>query len=343
MILAPAVALLVTLALIPALERWARARRLLDIPNERSSHVTPTPRVGGVGLVAGVVAGQLVRWSGGHPMVEHIGVLAAGALSITVLSVADDLRSLPVRVRLAGQGLVGAAVVWQAASSDLLPFGTALHAVAPMLVAVWLVGLVNAYNFMDGIDGIAGGQAAVAALGWALSGWVVGDAPLEAVALTVATSSVGFLCFNWSPARVFMGDGGSAFLGFTFGVMPLAARLPGSSMVAAACFVWPFLFDTTLTLARRLWRGENVFRPHRSHLYQRLTATGLTHAQVSLVYIALAALGLPAGVCTATGRGFAGAAFGLLIPPAGLGLWLSVMRREARAAAMGATASSPAR
>lgn len=326
------VSFVAALAIIPALEWWARARNLLDFPNERSSHTNPTPRVGGVGIVAGVAFGQIVAWLSGYPVLAHMGALAAGALALTAISVVDDVRSLPALVRLIAQSVIAGVIAWQAASTLALPLDGVLPALAPLLIVVWIVGFVNAYNFMDGIDGIAGGQAIVGAAGWAVVGAVAGVPALTAAALTLAAACAAFLRFNWPPARVFMGDGGSAFLGFAFAVLPLSAVLPGSSLLAAACFAWPFLFDTTFTFFRRLSRGENVVQAHRSHLYQRLTSTGLSHAAVTRLYAALAAVGLPAGVCVADGRWFPAGVLGVGVPIAAVWLWGTVVRREAHAA-----------
>jgi UDP-N-acetylmuramyl pentapeptide phosphotransferase/UDP-N-acetylglucosamine-1-phosphate transferase len=162
----------------------------------------------------------------------------------------------------------------------------------------WIVGLTNAYNFMDGIDGIAGGQAVVAGLGWAYLGAAVDAPAIEAVAWAVALSSAAFLAHNWSPARIFLGDVGSGFLGYTFAALPFLARVapaadgPGLRIpVAAALVVWPFVADAGYTFGRRLLRGENVFSAHRSHLYQRLVIAGWSHAAVTSAYIAMAAIG----------------------------------------------------
>jgi UDP-N-acetylmuramyl pentapeptide phosphotransferase/UDP-N-acetylglucosamine-1-phosphate transferase len=323
------VAFAAALAAIPALGWWARSRSLLDIPNERSSHTNPTPRVGGIGIIAAVALGLVVARLTGYAMPAHLAVLAAGALVLAAISVVDDVQSLPALVRLVAQSAIGGATAWQVApvlSSGQIPPG-----LATLVAALWIVGLVNAYNFMDGIDGIAAGQAIVAASGWALVGAITGLPGLTGTALVLAAACAAFLRFNWPPARVFMGDGGSAFLGFAFAVLPLADPSPGLFLPAAACFVWPFLFDTSFTFLRRLSRGENVLQAHRSHLYQRLTSTGLSHGRVAAIYTALAALGLPAGVCLASGRWSLALVVGAVVPIAAVSLWSTVVRREARA------------
>ena len=316
-------------ALIPPLEAWARGRGLLDVPNARSSHRVPTPRVGGTAIVIGVFAGLAVARLTGAASVAHAGALAAGALAVAVISFVDDVRALSALLRLAGHLVIAVAVVvdvgpWPA---HALIDGVPLASMAAG--ALWIAGLVNAYNFMDGIDGLAGGQAVVAAGGWAIVGVAVGAPALSGLALVVAAASAAFVGFNWHPARVFMGDTGSAFLGYTFAVMPLADVPSPRLFAAAALFVWPFLFDTGFTFVRRLAHGENVVRAHRTHLYQRLVETGLSHPRVSLVYVALAALGLPAGVCAASGLLLLAGALGAVPAGAALALWWTVVHREA--------------
>jgi len=330
LILPAVVAAIVTAACIPALDRWARASsRLLDVPNPRSSHHVPTPRVGGTAIAIAVFAGLVGAGAAGAPQVAHAGVLATGACTIAAMGFLDDVRSRSPLWRLVGQAVVAGAVAigvgpWRA--HPLVDVAPVLSVAAGV---VWIVGLVNAYNFMDGIDGLAGGQAVVAGAGWAIVGLLTGAPAVTASALAIAAASAAFLGFNWHPARVFMGDAGSAFLGYAFAVLPVAAGPSVAVLAAAALFVWPFLFDAVFTFGRRLVRGENVVRAHRSHLYQRLVATGLSHRQVTATYLALAALGLPAGVCAATGSAAAAVIFGGLVACAAGWLWRAVVRREA--------------
>jgi UDP-N-acetylmuramyl pentapeptide phosphotransferase/UDP-N-acetylglucosamine-1-phosphate transferase len=156
---------------------------------------------------------------------------------------------------------------------------------------LWIVGLINATNFMDGIDGITGAQAIIATSSWAVVGWLMRDQTVTTLSILLASSSLGFLVHNWPPARVFMGDVGSAFLGYSLSVLPLLiAPAPTWSAMTAILLVWPFLFDTGFTFLRRLSRAENVFAAHRSHLYQRLIAAGYAHRPVTLLYIGLAVM-----------------------------------------------------
>jgi UDP-N-acetylmuramyl pentapeptide phosphotransferase/UDP-N-acetylglucosamine-1-phosphate transferase len=151
------------------------------------------------------------------------------------------------------------------------------------VAVVWIVGLINAYNFMDGIDGIAGGVAVVAALWWIA---LFPKEPMWSIGVLLVAAALGFLLHNWSPARIFMGDVGSTFLGCMFAVLPLMLEVP----VIGGLLMWPFLFDTGFTFLRRLLRREDIFSAHRDHLYQRLIISGWSHASVALLYIALTAV-----------------------------------------------------
>ena len=305
-----AVTAVTTAFLLWAVERHAKALGLMDLPNDRSSHSRPTPRGGGIAIVVGSLLGLGVSSviTGSAIPVAGVAALVAASL-VALISLIDDLRPLPPVLRLVAH-LVAATVVirWLPLPSTvdfpgigLVPTGWA----APVLAVLWIVAVTNIYNFMDGIDGLAGGQGLVAGALWGALGLVTGDWFLTGSGFAIAASCAIFLARNWAPAHIFMGDAGSAFLGFVFAVLPLVAS--GEALGARAwpfgvLLLWPFLFDATLTLARRLRRGENLFRAHRDHLYQRLIVGGATHAWVSRVYIALAAVVGLAGLAWLLGR-----------------------------------------
>jgi len=156
---------------------------------------------------------------------------------------------------------------------------------------VWIVGMTNAFNFMDGIDGIAGitGAAALAVIAAALQ--ISGETFFSLLAGALAAASAGFLVWNWQPARIFMGDVGSAFLGYVIAILPLAATGEARAWIfpLTACVMWPFLFDTSFTMLRRIAKRENILEAHRSHLYQRLVIAGWPHHLVTLLYGVLSA------------------------------------------------------
>jgi UDP-GlcNAc:undecaprenyl-phosphate GlcNAc-1-phosphate transferase len=278
------VAFVVTLALVPLLVRFAIGRNLLDAPNPRSSHEIPTPRLGGLAVIGGVWAAA--------PFLE-------GALSMLVIAtlaglvgVLDDLVGLRFWMKAAGQAVVALVLLFLLPPPILEVAGPLLPAVL-LFVVVWIVAVVNAYNFMDGIDGIAGGTAILNAL---FLMTLVGTATLwGAVAglAALAAAVAGFMTWNVSPARIFLGDSGSHFVGFFLGAAALYTEPIGGSpylafIVAVAIFT-PFLFDTAFTLLRRARMGKNIFEAHREHIYQRIAPDPAKHRQASNVYYALAA------------------------------------------------------
>jgi UDP-N-acetylmuramyl pentapeptide phosphotransferase/UDP-N-acetylglucosamine-1-phosphate transferase len=304
--------------------RWAARARLLDVPNARSSHRIPTPRGGGIVIVV-VVAGAMI-WAARSGLFE-VGLPAVAALAIAGVSGIDDVRSLPSWLRLLVHAGCGAAAVGALAGSG----DTGLWSPGILVLAViWVVGLTNAYNFMDGIDGISAAQAIVAGSAIAVGSLRAGLAGDAIAGTALAAASAGFLLHNWTPARVFMGDVSSAFLGFSFAVLVLDIGRSSPRLGAAIVLsLWPFLFDTSFTLLRRAVRAENVLSSHRSHLYQRLVIAGWTHARVALTYAAASAVGWSAGFAWATGT--MGRTVLLVVPLMALAIWIAVARSEAAA------------
>jgi len=259
----PAVAMIAVLICTPIATVLLRRAEVLDIPTVRSSHDVPTPRGGGVVLALGLVAGAALATS------VDSGVratLVAAAVAFGLLGLAEDLAGVPVRRRLAVQvvfaGALGAVV------ANVLGTGIVFGAFA----AVWLVGFVNIFNFMDGIDGIAAGQTIVAGGAWILLGMARGDDVARTLGAITAASAIGFLPSNFPRARVFMGDAGSYGIAawLATGSVVLVARGLGAPAVLAPFVL--FVFDGALAIVSRLLRGEPVHLPHRSHVYQRLAA-----------------------------------------------------------------------
>jgi UDP-N-acetylmuramyl pentapeptide phosphotransferase/UDP-N-acetylglucosamine-1-phosphate transferase len=291
-------ALLLSYIGVKKMYTWAESKQILDLPNERSSHTRPTPRGGGVVIVIISLLGWVVAWSQlPDPAWAVLAAYLVGAGAIALVSWFDDLYSLPNKWRFGVH--LGGALLIVFTFPDLQTFALPVVGLVNLgwfgiaVAVLWIVGLTNAYNFMDGIDGMAGGQAVVAGVGWAILGGLAGQPLIGLLGVIVATSALGFLVHNWSPARIFMGDTGSAFLGFTFATLMVMALQTGPTFaLAGALIVWPFVFDAGFTFFRRLLRGEKVFQAHRTHLYQRLVIAGYTHRFVSLLYTGLSTIGM---------------------------------------------------
>jgi UDP-N-acetylmuramyl pentapeptide phosphotransferase/UDP-N-acetylglucosamine-1-phosphate transferase len=262
--------------LIPIL----RSRGLVDHPNERSSHTVPTPRGGGIAVIGSVSLGWLILAKAGlvAPGIANI-LLGAGLLAAA--SWIDDLRGLSPLWRLLTQGVAVAVGVTALADTENLFGGWLAPACSLSAVGLLWVWWINLFNFMDGIDGLAGGEAAAIAGGLLLfATFGVGSDPeLALLAAAVIGAAVGFLLWNWSPARIFLGDVGSAPLGYLLGFLLLDLAIRGFWKSALILPLY-FLADATITLARRLVRGERVWQAHREHYYQRAVRCGLGHAAV---------------------------------------------------------------
>ena len=276
------------------LRKWILRKQILDIPNQRSSHTNPTPRGGGLVIVIMVLVAILILTIINKTWVQGLALLLAGSL-IAQVGWMDDRHSLSAPIRLLQQSIAAAVILLGVGYFREITFpilGTLrLDWVGIPVTFIWIVGMTNAYNFMDGIDGIAGGIALVGGIGWTvcslLIGYTFSSYPLW-IAVIISAGSLGFLVLNWAPAKIFMGDVASTFLGFSFAVLPLLAmKLQGKAATVGAVFMWAFLLDTLITLILRAIRHEKVLSAHRSHFYQRLTLTGWQPHAVSLLYIVL--------------------------------------------------------
>ncbi|SCY57088.1 glycosyltransferase family 4 protein [Pseudomonas sp. NFACC37-1] len=281
----------VSLVLTGGLRRYALARSLMDVPNARSSHSVPTPRGGGVAIVLGFLSVlPILAFLGGLSWTFTWALLGAGS-GIALLGFLDDHGHIAARWRLLGHFL-GAiwALFWLGGLPALELFGFVLDLgwLGHVLAAIYLVWMLNLYNFMDGIDGIASVEAICACLGACLLYWLGGFENLILAPLVLAMAVAGFLYWNFPPARIFMGDAGSGFLGIILGVLSLQAAWSSPKLL----WVWlillgVFIVDATLTLLRRLLRGDKVYEAHRSHAYQFASRHYGGHLPVTLVVTAI--------------------------------------------------------
>lgn len=279
-------ALVATLWLTGIVQAWLQRRAILDHPVDRSSHNVPVPRGGGLALIPVLVLAWLgLAAVGAAP--AGTPVIALGAALLALLSWYDDLRSLAAGLRLLAHFAAAALGVASLAAS-----GPVFQGVLPPFfdragaVMLW-VWFINLYNFMDGIDGITGGESVAIGVGVAATLALAGLAADSGVgpALCVATGALGFLRWNWPPARVFLGDVGSVPLGYLLGWLLLLLATEG---LWAPALILPlyYLADATLTLLKRILRGERFWQPHRQHFYQRAVAPGDNHASVLQLVLA---------------------------------------------------------
>ena len=280
------VALLGAAVLTGWIRSYARRHQILDVPNARSSHSVPTPRGGGVSIVLmTLVALCMTGLAGWIPWDVVVSLLVGGVL-VAGIGWLDDRSHIPARWRmlahLVAAGWVIAGAGWVAELP--IPGGDlALGWVAAPLGVLWIAWVLNLYNFMDGIDGIAGIEAVTVSAAAAGLLWHAEYPGLAFLVAAVGAASLGFLAWNWPPAKVFMGDAGSAFLGFTFGSLALITH----ALDALVIWSWlillgVFLVDSTVTLVRRLLRGERVYEAHRSHAYQHASRHFRGHLPVTV-------------------------------------------------------------
>ena len=296
----PAISLITFIALasfayvgVRWIRHFAQKRSILDHPGERSSHLVPTPRGGGLAIVLLILVASAV--SAGQAGWNKSLIYVAGGAIIAWLGWRDDLHSLSPRVRFVVQGLVALISIFGLGyfKAVTIPmFGELqLGVIGIAITFLWIIGLTNAYNFMDGIDGMAGGVALSAGIGWMWLTSNTQNAFAFWIALAITASSLGFLGHNWSPARIFMGDVGSTFLGYSFAVLPLiSSDQSGDALLLGTLLMWTVIMDAGVTFIGRLFKHENVLSAHRSHLYQRLVIAGYKHTTISSLYIVLTLL-----------------------------------------------------
>jgi UDP-N-acetylmuramyl pentapeptide phosphotransferase/UDP-N-acetylglucosamine-1-phosphate transferase len=289
------VAFAAALAGVLLVEQQAARLGLVDLPNTRSSHVKPRPRGGGLGIVVAVWLGAALAAGIGLSVDPLVWIVLAASTIVGLVGLVDDVRGVGILPRLAVQAVAASVVVTTVGAFGLLPLpapaDVPLGWLSPILTVIWLVGVTNFFNFMDGLDGLAGGQAVITLAAFAIVAW---PNSAGAIALVAASATVGFLLRNWSPARIFLGDVGSAFLGFLMAALPLVPRVGGSNsllvlMVATSLAL--FLFDPVATLMLRAQQGAKLGASHRQHAYQQFVAVGTSHAPV-VARLLLVALGL---------------------------------------------------
>lgn len=270
-----------------------RRRDVLDHPNERSSHQQPTPRGGGIAVIAVIAVGwlaiSLLPYIGARSGAELTSLLVILAMGVALagLSFLDDLRGLAILVRFGSQIIAVTVGVMMLPDrtmvfQDVLPYG--IDRVLAGFAWLWFI---NLYNFMDGIDGITVVETASIAVGILLLGiFGLASQQFGLIGAVIAGAAIGFGFWNWHPAKLFLGDVGSVPLGYLLGFLLLSLAAQGQ-WAAALLLPLYYLADATLTLLRRLGRGEKIWRAHRSHYYQQAARAWGNHGRVSLVILGL--------------------------------------------------------
>jgi Fuc2NAc and GlcNAc transferase len=325
---------LVAVALTKLARMLALRLAWLDVPNRRSSHAITTPRGGGIALVVVILVAVAygLDQAGTPPWV--VATLSVAAVAVASIGLVDDFRPLSIPVRLAVQVIAVAAGLAAIGGIPYLEIGGLRIVLGPLgqlLVGVACVWFVNLYNFMDGIDGIAAAEAAFVGL---MAAWLV-SAPGSGPGLSLAWAglggaSLGFLVWNWAPARIFMGDVGSGFLGFAIAMLLVhSIHEERLSTWTAIVLVAPFLVDTTLTLVRRMARREKWYLAHRTHAYQWLARRWGSHSRVTLLSLLVNLLVIaPAAVTCQRLPAVAPLIAGLVLAVLSVALWRAGAGRQ---------------
>ena len=287
----PLVSLAVTLLTMPWIRKVAIQLGIIDQPNARKVHKTPIPLMGGLAIVLGSVLATLFLHNG-HPPKAAMGALVAGVL-VAFIGLLDDRKALSARVRL-GVQLVAVGVLVYAGVRVDLPMIPDLGDY--LITALWIVGLTNAINLMDNMDGLAAGVSAIAAFYIAVAGVINGQILVSGLASALFGACLGFLYFNFPPAKIFMGDSGAYFLGFWLSVLGLQLRFTAeaslSTWLVPVIVMGLPIFDTTLVTVSRIRRGIHPFTPGKDHVSHRLVRLGFDkRAAVLCLYLVASLLG----------------------------------------------------
>lgn len=276
----------------------SRYVRIMDVPNERSMHTKSTPKSGGVAIVTTFLVGSLTIYgfaSAARIEAIYYWTFITGGIALALVSFYDDIRQKPFLTKLAAQLIcaVGVMLAGLFLRRAYIPFlgEVDLGYFGYLVTLLWVVGLTNAYNFMDGMDGLAGGVGLIAACFMCAIAFSEGSTYVYLTSYVLAAGLAGFLIFNLPPARIFMGDVGSAFVGYAFAALALIGASFDSghlSFYVIPLLLFQFIFDTFFTFARRMCNHDKVFLPHRTHLYQLLPGLGYSHRQVLVFHSVVA-------------------------------------------------------
>jgi len=266
-----------------------------DTPVHRSSHKKITPRSGGVGIIVGFLACMTYFFSQSylsHALDGRIITISGAVLALVIISLHDDIKGVALRHKLLVQIIVSISIVASGLSLDHLSLpriGTlALGPLGGILSLFSIIFLTNTFNFMDGLDGLNAGSSLVASFFCALIGLFFAEQIFFYLSVALFFSILGFFIYNFSPARIFMGDVGSQFLGVIWSIMLLLSTHTSHSLYTIPLLFFAFIYDVSLTILRRLIRGQSIWNPHRTFLFHILHRSGRSHRRISLIYIGFA-------------------------------------------------------
>ena len=293
------ISLILAYALTPAVKKLAIKVGAVDRPNARKVHTRIIPRLGGLAIFAGFIVSVLFCM----PLTSELFGLLAGCTAIVALGIWDDICNIPAKVKLAGQIIAAAIPVAFGIRIEWLtnPFGTLI--VLPDWIAVpvtifWIIGFTNTVNLIDGLDGLAAGVSVIASIAMFFIAVTMNQYLPAMIIVAMAGASLGFLQYNFNPAKIFMGDTGSMLLGYTMAVVAVLGLVKTAATVALVVPVIALglpILDTLFAIVRRKMSGVPVFQPDKGHLHHRLLALGMTQKQAVLImYLITLILGLVA-------------------------------------------------
>ncbi len=290
--LAIGIAFIAALLLTPLVIRFAYRIRAVDQPNHRKVHSQAMPRIGGLAIFGAFLVGYAFL----QPADEHSLSIMLGATLIILTGFLDDLLDITPKAKLLGQILAALLVVWGGLQIEFinLPFFGELNfgIFSIPITVLWIVGITNAINLIDGLDGLAAGVSAIALITMSIMAVIMGDVFVASTAALLAASSIGFLFYNFHPAKIFMGDTGSLFLGYMISVLALL----GFKNVAVLSLIIPVIMlgvpisDTFFAIVRRIRMKQPISAPDKSHMHHCLINIGFSHRQTVLIIYAFATL-----------------------------------------------------
>lgn len=277
--------------------RLARRAGWLDLPGGRHVHSQAAPRLGGVAIFLSFALLAALLYHPSSPYEAHValGLFAASALTVGVMAI-DDVRGLRPGIRLLAQTVAALLVIYPGAHGMLIevihnPLSSGARAIVPLPLWIalpftwfWIVGMMNTINWVDGVDGLAGGLVTIAALVMAAISWLLGQQTVALLCALLAGATLGFLLLNWRPGKLFMGDSGAMFLGLALATL---AGVGGAKLATMLLLLGLPILDAARVIVRRIRRGHTPLRADRSHLHHRLLAIGLSQRQVALLFYAV--------------------------------------------------------